>query len=347
MTGASPAAMAVMKADMMPRVYRLSENVYAMAFRSMKLVPANFILSQAFQDQEIHQHSTVVETTSGTFGLGLARVGRALDLRVHLVSDPAIDGALRSRLELLGATVDIVQADEKGSYQVPRLHRLQEVIAATGGFWPNQYDNPLNQRSYHDVIDYVLREIPASIKHLIAAYGSGGSGTGCSVRLAERGHRVRTYAVDTPNSVLFGQPDGHRQLRGLGNSILPGNVAYDLVDEVHWIPADLAYSAACHLARNFGGLDVGPTSGAAFLVAREVAHRFRKEDVLVVFADDGERYRSTFLSRPWLEERGMLLGLDHVSPREVDHPLDAGLEWARFQWRRQSLEAVRSLRESV
>lgn len=340
-------ALRTIESDMQPRLYQLDHNLFVLAFRCMKLVPAHYILTRALEAGELTSGGTVVESTSGTFGLGLARVCRAYDLHAHLVSDPAIDAPLRARLELLGATVDIVGADDAGSYQRPRLRRLREVLDATGGFWPRQYDNPMNPRSYHGIIDNAAQALNGRVDHLVAACGSGGSGSGCAARMAELGHHVRLHAVDTPGSVLFGQTDRRRDLRGLGNSLLPSNVAYNLIDYVHWVPAGLAFSAACRIARSYGGLDVGPTSGAAFLAARHIARRFPNERVLAIFADDGERYRTTYLSRPWLELHGLSVDPDAASPLEVDHPLDAGDEWTVFAWRRRSLDAVRTQRSAA
>jgi len=74
-------------------------------------------------------------------------------------------------------------------------------------------------------------------------------------------------AVDTHRSMLFGQPVGKRMLRGLGTSVLPGNVRRELIDEIHWVGAHPAYQSAHALFRE-NGLFMGPTSGAAALVGR-------------------------------------------------------------------------------
>ena len=85
--------------------------------------------------------------------------------------------------------------------------------------------------------------------------------------------------VDTFNSVLFGH-DGPRKLRGLGNTIMPGNLKHALFDEVHWVSAELADHFTRKLYASTGHFR-GPTTGAAYAVVRSV--RDRCPDTPIVF----------------------------------------------------------------
>src|SRR6185369_5013174 len=64
----------VIEAIMLPRIIRLSSNLYAATFVIMKLLPASFILDRARDAKLVHPGSVVIETTSGTFGIALAMV---------------------------------------------------------------------------------------------------------------------------------------------------------------------------------------------------------------------------------------------------------------------------------
>jgi cysteine synthase A len=62
--------------------------------------------------------------------------------------------------------------------------------------------------------------------------------------------------VDTFNGVLFGLSDGRRQLRGLGNSIMPRNLEHTQFDEVHWLDGTTGFGATPLLHQRhavFGG----------------------------------------------------------------------------------------------
>lgn len=336
-------ALRAIERDTKPLLYGLGNRILLASWPCMKLVPAEHIIRRALRDGHLEPGGTILESTSGTLGLGLARVGRAHGCPVRLVGDPSIDATLRAKFALLGAEVDVVEADASGSFQKARLRRLEELrLTLPGSFWVQQYDNPHNAEAYEAIADHIddrLGGLP--IDHVVSPHGSGGSGAGIACRLRERRHPARLVAVDTPGSVLFGCADRPRLLRGLGNSLVPRNVRHTEVDEVQWVPAKLAFAAAISLYAQ-ETLDLGPTSGAAVFVARELASRRPGETVLVICPDGGERYRDTVLSRTWLAGRGLLADVAGSAPKVVTGPQAVGDEWARMAWERRRLDEVAS-----
>lgn len=165
----------------MARLVQLGPNYFGAAFDVMKLMPARHIVDAALAEGSINEKTTVVETTSGTFGLGLAMVCARRGIQLHLVSDPAIDEPLRDRLLDLGCRLTIVdQPAPQGGYQAARLDKLQEIISGPGRYYvPSQYDNPRNPESYA-VFARQLVESLGSISTLVGPVGSGGSLCGTS-----------------------------------------------------------------------------------------------------------------------------------------------------------------------
>jgi cysteine synthase A len=267
----------------LPELLALGQNMVGAVFFVMKLLPAKFIIDSALASNELERGGLVVETTSGTFGLALAIVCRLRGLRFVMVSDPVIEPALRRRIEDLGATVDIVSQPAKvGGFQRARLSRLNELRERNpGSFWPCQYDNPRNAGAY-TVLSELLTTAIGQVDCLVGTVGSGGSMCGTTRSLRALFPHLRAIGVDTFKSVLFGQPDGKRVLRGLGNSLQPGNLDHTTFDEVHWIDAANAFQASRELHRQHG-LFMGPTSGAAYCVARWYA-RQNPDARVVVFA---------------------------------------------------------------
>src|SRR5258708_28804863 len=137
----------------LPNIVRLGENLQAAAFSLMKLLPARFILDRRQNAGLIEPESIIIETTSGTFGIALAMLCALRNYRLILISDPAIDDALKRRLEYLTARVEIVtQPAEVGGFQAARLQRMAEIRAEhQNHFWPSQYDNPNNPGAYAPV----------------------------------------------------------------------------------------------------------------------------------------------------------------------------------------------------
>lgn len=320
----------------MPRLVRLEPNLYAACFTVMKLLPARYIIDAAIERGDLRPGMTVAETSSGTFGLGLAMVTALRGYPLILVSDPVVDAPLRARLEELGARVDIVpEPAAVGGFQQARLDRLAEVCAQYAPvFVPAQYDNPLNPAAYASLATYASERL-GRVDTLVGCVGSGGSVCGTVTELRRTDPGVRAVGVDTHHSVLFGLPDGPRPLRGLGNSLMPGNVDHSAFDEVHWLGAPEAFAATAQLRREHA-LFMGPTSGAAFLAARWEARRDPERTVLALFADEGHRYQSTSGDPAWLRSQGLYLPVVPTAPRTIEDTSRIGAHWDRLVWSRRS-----------
>jgi cysteine synthase len=323
----------------LPRLVDLGDSLIGAAFEVMKTLPAERIINRAIASGQITAGTTVVETTSGTFGLGLAMVCALRGVNLHLVSDPAIEGFLRQRIEDLGSAVTVVGApDPVGGFQSARLRAVTSLRQTIGDvFVPSQYSNPENPRAYAAVARQLVEAvgIPAVV---VGSVGSGGSMCGTVSALRNLDASIRAVGVDTHGSVLFGQEDRLRELRGLGNSILPPNLDHTIFDDVHWVSAAMAYEATHELHRRHA-LYMGPTSGAAYLVARAVAERTAGRTV-VLLPDSGHRYEDTVYNSAWLADRRGGQADTITAPREVEYPPADGHGWLCMHWRRRTRHEV-------
>ncbi|MEV5210946.1 cysteine synthase family protein [Micromonospora sp. NPDC053740] len=326
----------------MPRLIRLGPNLYGAAFTLMKLLPAMYILQRAEDQGKLGPETTIVETTSGTFGLALAMQTALMKRDLILVSDPTIDTNLYRRLTDLGARIEICpEPAAVGGFQEARLRRLAEIRAEVpGSFCPEQYSNPDNPRSYAAIAEQLAREL-GTVDCLVGPVGSGGSMCGTVSGLRERTPHTLAIGVDSHHSVLFGQTDGLRALRGIGNSLWPANLDHSVFDEIHWCSAADAFACTRELhARH--ALFQGPTSGAAYLVARWWAERHPEQQCVVMLPDEGYRYQATVYDDAWLAENGQLLAEAdrRIDPITVNAPGEADNRWTRLAWGRRSYEEV-------
>lgn len=330
------------QAQALPQIVQLEPNLYAAVFRVMKILPAQFILDRARDEGLLRPGSVVIETTSGTFGWGLALVCHQQNYPLILVSDPAIDPALQRRLEELGTQVEIVtNPAEVGGFQGARLKRMAELQTQyPEHFWPSQYDNPNNPSAYAPFAELQVETL-GQIDCLIGPVGSGGSMCGTSKFLRSLFPELYAIGIDTHNSVLFGQPDGKRLLRGLGNSLMPKNLDHATFDEVHWVSAAEAFHATRFLFRT-RELFMGGTSGAAYLVASWWARQNPDATVVCILPDEGYRYQESIYNDQWLRDRGIWLDRLPTEPHLVSHPSEAAANanWCRMFWKRRTYEQV-------
>lgn len=274
------------------------QNLFAMKDRVAKRV-----ILEAHANGLLLPGAPILESSSGTMALGVALVGAALGHPVHIVTDPRIDKVTLAKLRSLGCSVHVVDAMTSQGWQSARLARLAELRAEhADAFCPRQYYNPQNPLAYSALADELVADV-GRVDVLVGAVGSGGSlcGTARAVRRAQLAagiaDPVRVIGVDAVGSVLFEQPDrpGRKQ-SGLGNSLVPGNLSYAEIDEVHWLNDHEAFAATRELARD-EHLFAGNSSGSVYHVLRYVALTLPPGASAVgIFPDRGDRYVDTIYS---------------------------------------------------
>lgn len=289
------------------------------------------MVGEARRRGELRPGAPIVESTSGTLGLGLALAGITYGHPVHVVTDPGMEPMMRELLAAYGAEVHLVDAPHPvGGWQQARRERVAELMSGRPDAWcPDQYHNPDNVAAYRPLAHELVAQL-GRIDALVVSVGTGGHSAGVGSVLREFFPGLRIVGVDTTGSTIFGQPAAPRLMRGLGSSIHPRNVAYGLFDEVHWVAAPEAVWAARRLARCHyatGGWSVG----AVALTARWLASVLPAEArIAAVFPDGPQRYTGTVFSDPYCREHGLLGAAPPDAPEEIGHTGERAVtSWTR------------------
>jgi cysteine synthase len=299
---------------------------------SIKDRSAYYVIRKAREKGELKEGSLIVESSSGAMALGLALAGVVFHHPVVIVSDPGMEPLVRNLLTASGAKVEIVpEPHPELGWQGARLERLQQILAAnSGAFWPCQYDNPLQVDSYEVLANELIRQVP-KIDALVCSVGTGGHSHGIARRLKRVWPRMKSIAVDSIGSVIFGQPNRSRLIRGMGNSILPGNVNYDLFDEIHWVAPGEAVAACRELARTCF-LSGGWSTGCVYLVGCWIASQMASDQVVVgIFPDRPERYWNSIFDENYCKEHCLTMDSCNLpdSPQTITDPSEPINGWTR------------------
>lgn len=285
----------------------------------LKARAAVAMLRGARQRGELRPGAPVVESTSGTLGLGLAFAGQALGHPIVLVGDAELEPAVRALLRAHGARLELVDRPAaRGGWQAARIARLRELRAELpDAYWPDQYNNPDNSFGYASLAAEIGDALDR-VDVLVCSVGTGGHSGGISGPLRRRWPDLEIVGVDSVGSTIFGQPARSRVMRGLGSSIHPRNVRYEVFDEVHWVGPREAVNACRRLART-GFVSGGWSSGAVALVAAWAARTRPGAVVATVFPDGPHRYLTTIYDDAYCRRHG----LDpDIGPPPADRPLE-------------------------
>ncbi|MFD9207403.1 PLP-dependent cysteine synthase family protein [Streptomyces sioyaensis] len=269
--------------------------------------PALHMVERARARGDLRPGGRIIESTSGTLGLGLALAGMAYGHPVTLVTDPGLERSMTQLLTAYGAQVNIVsEPHPTGGWQQARRDRVAQLLTQHSGSWcPDQYNNPDNTTAYTPL----ALELASQLGHidvLVCSVGTGGHSAGVSRVLKQLYPDLSLVGVDTVGSTIFGQPARPRLMRGLGSSIYPRNVAYDNFDEVHWVAANEAVWTCRQLAASHyatGGWSVGAVALVAGWLARVLPADAR---IAAIFPDGPQRYLGTVYDDDYCAAHGLL-----------------------------------------
>lgn len=298
---------------------------------------------------ELRPGARIIESSSGTLGLGLALAGVVYGHPVTIVTDPGMEPLVVHMLRAYGADVDMVDApDPVGGWQQARRNRVQRLLAADDDAWcPDQYNNLDNVDAYAGLAGELVAQV-GRIDILVASVGTGGHSAGVSRVLRKYFPDLSVVGVDSIRSTIFGQPAGTRLMRGLGSSIYPGNVDYSAFSEVHWVaPGEAAWSCRqlASKAGTTGGWSVGAVGVVADWTARVSPAGTR---IVAVFPDGPQRYWDTVFSDEYCDRHGLTGVTPALEPDELAHPT-AGVphRWTRCTTVVDPRSLVEQERESV
>ncbi|WP_244903420.1 cysteine synthase family protein [Paenibacillus aquistagni] len=290
---------------------------------SIKDRPALYIVEEAERRGLLKPGGTLIESSSGNFGISLAMIGAVRGYRVMILVDPKTTPTNLALLKAYGAEVIVVtEQDDSGSYHKTRIalaNKLHREIP--NSFRPDQCFNLQNGEAHYRRTGPELHaQCEGELDAVIITVSTGGQIGGLSRYFKEHCPQARIIAVDAVGSTIFGGTSHAYLLPGMGLSWTPTNID-DLsrIDAVYKVPDEEAFMMCRILARHEGIL-CGGSTGAGMVVALKLAqHMGTNKKVICISADNGERYLPTIYNDDWLRERHMSLSTD---PQELNQRLD-------------------------
>lgn len=275
---------------------------------SIKDRAAMHMVRTAEQEGMLKPGGTIIESSSGNFGISLAMIGAARGYRVIILIDPKTTPANKRVLNAFGAETRVVsEKDDTGSYHKTRISLANKLAKEIpGSFRPDQCFSLLNsQAHYISTAEEIISQTRGKIDALVTTVSTGGHLGGISRYLTRFASHVRLVGADARGSGIFGGKTAGYLTPGVGLGWTPENLDLSLIDAAYQIDDEEIFMATRALAR-FEGVLAGASSGAAVAAAfREALAAPPGARILAILADGGDRYLDTIYDEQWLEERGV------------------------------------------
>ena len=237
---------------------------------------------------------TVVESTSGNTGIGLALACSVKGYKLILTMPDTMSVERRKMLRAYGAEL-VLTPDYDGMGCA--VERAREILkSGPGYFMPDQFGNPANPEAHRRTTGpEIIEQTGGRVDAFVAGVGTGGTITGVGEVLKEKvGKHVLVVAVEPDESpVLSGGKAATHPIQGIGAGFVPKILNTKIYDRVARVSAQQAYQMGRRLAREEGvlaGVSTGANVFAALAVAKELG---AGKTVVTVAASAGERYLST------------------------------------------------------
>lgn len=257
---------------------------------------------------------TVVETTSGNTGIGLAAIAAAKGYKFRVYVQ---DNVSRERFQVIrafgGETIKLSDVpeikktlDETNGDFVAAIKSLRDEVLSKEEniYFVDQCSNPANPAVHERTTGpEIWEDTDGEVDILVANVGTGGTVSGTGRFLKSKNPDIRVYAIQPGKNSLPSEENpepeeitGVHPFEGVPAERVPSTMDLNIYDERLEVETDEAYKAAREVARTDGIL-IGTSAGAAISAAAELAKRpeNKGKTIVAVLPDTGLRYLSTNL----------------------------------------------------
>ncbi len=259
---------------------------------------------------------TIVESTSGNTGVGLALAAAAKGYKMIFTIPDKMSQEKIDLLKAFGAKVIVtltnVPADHPSNY-IKVAERITKENP--NAFMPNQFFNPANPEIHYKTTGpEIWRQTKGKIDVFVASMGTGGTISGTARYLKEQNPKIKVVGVDPEGSMYHHEFYGTRgeihtyKVEGIGEDFMPATLNLKIIDEIIVVNDKDAFLTARQLTREEGIFAGGSSGAAVFAALQALKNTKEKEDqtAVVILPDTGRNYMSKIYSDQWMTKNGYI-----------------------------------------
>jgi len=272
------------------------------------------MIEEAEKSGKLKPGYTVVETTSGNTGIGLAAIAAAKGYKFRVyIQDQVSEERFKVIKAFGGETIKLsedptiakVLGETNGDFVAAIKALKEEVLDKEENiFFVDQCSNPANPGIHEATTGpEIWNDTDGKVDILVANVGTGGTVSGTGKFLKSKNPDIKVVAIQPgPNSLPSESNPAPEEITGvhpfdgIPAERIPSTMNTSIYDEKFEVETIDAYKAARAAAKSDGIL-VGTSSGAAIHAAVQIAKRpeNKGKTIVAVLPDTGLRYLSTNL----------------------------------------------------
>ncbi len=258
---------------------------------------------------------TIVESTSGNTGLGLALIGRQKGYKVVIAIPDKMSQEKIQAMRALGARVIVTRSDVPFGHEEHYQTIARRIAAETpGGFYVDQHRNPDNPRAHEEgTAPEIFAQMDGKIDAIVCGIGTAGTAAGIGAFMRRHLPDIEMVLADPEGSILAEYVKSGREIEatgwlveGIGEDVLPPLCDMSTISRAYSITDWESLTMARALLKRegiFGGSSTGTLLAGALRYCREEKVPKR---VVVIVPDGGDRYLSKMYNDHWMLDQGFL-----------------------------------------
>lgn len=277
------------------------------------------MVKRAEEEGRLKPGDTLVESTSGNTGLGLAMTAAVRGYKCVFTMPDKMSKEKVDMLKAYGAEVIITRTDLDHDHPDSYVEVAKRVARERpGGFYTDQYYNMSNPEAHYLTTGpEIWEDTDGEIDCLVGGIGTGGTISGAGKYLKEKaqaaGRELNIVCPDPKGSIYHdefysgcsGEPGIYR-VEGIGHDFMVGTLDMSVIDEIIEVGDKESFLAARSLAREegiFAGGSTGTAIHGALLTAKKLGPG---KTIVVIVCDSGDRYLSKCFDDDWMKDMGYL-----------------------------------------
>ena len=260
----------------------------------------------------LKEGSTIIESTAGNTGLGLALAAKLKGYKLILVIPDKMSEEKIMHLEAMGVEIIMTRSDVENGHPEHYQSIAENLLKTTpNSFFANQFENESNPKVHFETTGpEIWEQMEGNIDAFVAGVGTGGTISGVGAFLKSKNSDIKVVVADPVGSVVadavntgeYQYDGGSWSVEGIGEDYIPANLNLDIIDEGIYVSDKEAFNMIDQLLQKEGIL-AGSSCGT--LVDAAIKWCKAQEEpktVVTLICDTGNKYLSKAFNKDWVKE---------------------------------------------